>query len=187
MRYNASMAGLYNTQIKKNDPDILDFINKYKTLSRNDSRIMQDMLKSRLRNILGSLQILDKYNDAYINMDRIKAKFINIFFEKLYKAKYGGSGVDNYIRALRTFLDYAIGQSDFKNEVIQEMKLIKEKLIMTKKGASKQITLDIASKSYNVLVCNEVLPSVATIQKILVDDNLLKTINEIMLRLTAEI
>ena len=80
MRYNASMAGLYNTQIKKNDPVILDFINKYKILSRNDSRIMQDMLKSRLRNILGSLQILDKYNDAYINMDRIKATFINIFF-----------------------------------------------------------------------------------------------------------
>ena len=46
--------------------------------------------------------------------------------------------MDNYIRALTLFLNYAIGQSNFTEEVINEMRRIDEQLVMVKKG-TKQI------------------------------------------------
>ena len=67
-------------------------------------------------------------------MTRIKACNINEFLKKLYYSNYKGSGVDNYIRALKLFLNYAIRQSNFEEEIILEMKKIEDKLVMVRKG-----------------------------------------------------
>ena len=78
--------------------------------------------------------------------------------------------VDNYIIALRLFLNYAIGQSNFTEEIIIEMEKIEDKLVMVNKGATKQMNKDSSNKSFLNLNNKEV--SLKDIKKIVDDSEL---------------